>query len=201
MTKKGSTKERIIETSIDMFSEKGYAETSLRDIAQVVGVNPSSIYGYFRSKNEILAYILGMRRELNERNTLDLDKVDELIRTEDARTVLNQLFYNYSTDNVTMAFRIQKVILQEQYRVPEVMAFMRDYIFQNSFKYIETVLEKLKAVGKIKPIDCKMYAKLFQSVAMSYQQESTYYSLSEYDNDVHRVKRSSVNDFLIDQII
>lgn len=48
------TKERILETSIEMFSESGYSDVSIRDIAGTVGIKESSIYYHFKSKQDIL---------------------------------------------------------------------------------------------------------------------------------------------------
>ncbi len=51
-------KERIAEAATDIFIEKGYKGTSLQDIAQSVGITKAGIYHYFKTKEEILYYIL-----------------------------------------------------------------------------------------------------------------------------------------------
>jgi len=58
-TRKGRrTRERILLTSIDLFSEKGYDAVSIREIAAAVGIKDSSIYRHFESKDAILDEIL-----------------------------------------------------------------------------------------------------------------------------------------------
>ncbi len=51
-------KERIAHAATDIFIEKGYKNTSLQDIAQVVGITKAGIYHYFKEKEEILYYTL-----------------------------------------------------------------------------------------------------------------------------------------------
>lgn len=48
-----TTKEQIIETSLDLFSQRGFDGVSIRDIARTVGIRESSIYNHFESKRAI----------------------------------------------------------------------------------------------------------------------------------------------------
>ncbi len=58
-------KELIIEKSSILFWEKGYSETSMRDIADSCGFRPANIYNYFRGKEEILfEMLLGEMEEI-----------------------------------------------------------------------------------------------------------------------------------------
>jgi AcrR family transcriptional regulator len=48
------TRERILETALDLFIERGYERTSLREIAERIGVTKPALYYHFASKEEIL---------------------------------------------------------------------------------------------------------------------------------------------------
>ncbi|MCP4673678.1 MAG: TetR/AcrR family transcriptional regulator [Desulfobacula sp.] len=47
----------IADKAIDVFFEKGYKSTSLKDIATEADISKAGIYHYFKTKEEILAYI------------------------------------------------------------------------------------------------------------------------------------------------
>jgi len=49
-----STRERILDIALDLFVRKGYAETSLREIAAELGFSKAALYYHFESKQHIL---------------------------------------------------------------------------------------------------------------------------------------------------
>ena len=49
-----NTKEKILETSLDMFARFGYTAVSIRDICKQVGIKESSVYYHFKNKQSIL---------------------------------------------------------------------------------------------------------------------------------------------------
>ncbi|MFZ1705630.1 MAG: TetR/AcrR family transcriptional regulator [Saprospiraceae bacterium] len=49
-----SRKEEILEVSARLFKEKGYASTTMREIAENVGIEAASIYHHFKGKDELL---------------------------------------------------------------------------------------------------------------------------------------------------
>jgi len=86
--RKASKKEFILKKAANMFREKGFAATSMRDLAETVGIEAASLYNHIRSKNEMLEticfdvanrYNLYMDElELSEAKTTD--KVETLLR-------------------------------------------------------------------------------------------------------------------------
>jgi AcrR family transcriptional regulator len=49
-----STRERILDVALDLFTEKGYDKTSLREIAEPLGITKAALYYHFASKEDIL---------------------------------------------------------------------------------------------------------------------------------------------------
>ena len=50
----GGTRDRILTVALDLFAEQGYDKTSLREIAERVGVTKAALYYHFKSKGDIL---------------------------------------------------------------------------------------------------------------------------------------------------
>ncbi len=47
------TRERILDVALELFIERGYDRTSLRDIAQRLGITKAALYYYFERKEQI----------------------------------------------------------------------------------------------------------------------------------------------------
>ena len=63
----GTKQEEIINVASRLFSEKGYKATSLKEIADQVGLHKTSLFHYFKNKEEILMGVMDrpMKRRMN----------------------------------------------------------------------------------------------------------------------------------------
>jgi AcrR family transcriptional regulator len=55
------TRARIQEVALELFTEQGYENTSLREVAERLGVTKAALYYHFKSKDEIVESIAGDR--------------------------------------------------------------------------------------------------------------------------------------------
>lgn len=53
-----NTREQIRAIALELFAERGYEKTSLREIAERLGVTKAAVYYHYRTKEEILASLL-----------------------------------------------------------------------------------------------------------------------------------------------
>ena len=68
------SKAKIISASIQLFSQKGYDATRVSEIAEAAGVAKALIYYYFRSKKEILDYLV--QNLMNDAASITLDFIN-----------------------------------------------------------------------------------------------------------------------------
>jgi AcrR family transcriptional regulator len=69
-----ATRRLILESSLRLFSDRGYARTSVRDIAQAVGITDAAIYYHFSSKRDLLRAVFeerGIAAALHELEALE----------------------------------------------------------------------------------------------------------------------------------
>lgn len=126
-------KTQILQTSTELFRKKGYAGTSMNDIASAIGIKPASLYNHIASKQEILVELLlhgaglfvsGMK-EIKASQLNDLQKLERLIG----------LHLRVTVDNTDLM-----ALIAVEWRHLEGQA-MRDYIqlrnsYENDFRVI-----------------------------------------------------------------
>jgi AcrR family transcriptional regulator len=79
---RGVTRERILDVALELFNEQGYDKTSLREIAEQLGVTKAALYYHFEKKEDIL---LELHLRLHELGRSLLDRLDAL---DDERQVV-----------------------------------------------------------------------------------------------------------------
>ena len=139
--------EEIYRVIARLFAYRGYHSTSMREIARELGMNQSSLYHYFASKQDILFTLMNDAMDdvlaiLEEISSTDLLPEDRLNR------VLSFYTQYYAGDQERLILLINEMnSLNEEYRSILVRK-QRRYV-----QLIKSILEELAAQGKIKQID------------------------------------------------
>jgi AcrR family transcriptional regulator len=87
LSKKEQKKEQIMQSALELFSVKGFYNTTIPDIANALKMSVGNMYNYFKSKDflakEIIKYIsvyLGHKlKEINEQNISTQEKTRKII--------------------------------------------------------------------------------------------------------------------------
>lgn len=119
-----TTKELIIDKSLQLFSEHGFEGVSMRDIAAEVGIKAASIYNHFSSKEEIFNHLLE-KMDLRYNQAISAIGVPEGsakeaasgyvgISEEHLQEIAKGLFLYFLKDEFAAPFR--RMVTAEQYR-------------------------------------------------------------------------------------
>jgi AcrR family transcriptional regulator len=77
-----ATRARLLELAGDLFAERGYLQTSIRDLGRHAGVTSGAIYGHFRSKADLLAETINAgTAALLEADTIGLEGESDHVET------------------------------------------------------------------------------------------------------------------------
>ncbi len=72
-----STRERILDIALELFTEQGYDKTSLRDIAQRLGTTKAALYYHFERKEDILLELHLRLHEIGRDVLVKLDRFED----------------------------------------------------------------------------------------------------------------------------
>ena len=124
-------KDQITDIAQNLFRERGYAATSMRDLAKAVGIEPASLYSHIKSKEEILSgichriadeFLEGMQKlEAQDKQPVEqfraavLAHVKVIARNMDASGVFFNEWRHLSGDDLAM-FKHKRAQYEEYFR-------------------------------------------------------------------------------------
>lgn len=120
-----TTKEKILDTALELFSRQGYDGASVRDIARAVGIRESSLYNHFPSKRALFDGIVDFcvqQAELYFRGSgLPFDQGDDTslyqgIPAERLHALIERTFRYFFDDSWNARFR--RLLLLSQFAEP-----------------------------------------------------------------------------------
>lgn len=150
MTRK-KTKERIFEAAINLFAEKGFNATSMREIAEAVGIKKASMYSHYKSKDEllekILEYPLG---RIGDMGPQDVETEDLIVSIglEDFMALAGDLIFGWMED--PHMEKIWRIICIELYHNEKIKKFYREFE-DMSCSYWKSAFEVMMKHRLIKP--------------------------------------------------
>ncbi len=141
-----TTKEKIIETSIKLFNEKGCLNTSTRHIADELGISVGNLYYHFKNKEDILIeiFINYVNIIFKEINAIDYEK-DEMFLLKDfllnnLETDIKYRFLRFELNLLLISFPKFKNIMEEQLQ-NEIEMLKKLLNHQIFYGYIRTMDE------------------------------------------------------------
>lgn len=174
-----TTKEKILNEALILFSEKGYSDVLVGDIATAVGIKAPSLYKHFKGKQEIFdscveKFFERMTQIRNELFLPDTPQSDVSYKTADTEKITEfavGLFMFYWKDDIASRFR--KMLMIERYRNPELNRIYEEFFVNGAIEYEEKIFAELIGTGVIKKEEPHIIALRFYS--------PIYFLLQKYD--------------------
>ncbi len=147
----GDTKERILETALELFAQSGYLGTSMSDIAEKLGITKGALYKHYTSKQEILDSIVEQMNKMDyerakayEMPEAEPDGFAEAYLhapIEKIRAYGMAQFDHWTKERFSSNFR--KMLTLEQYRDPKLAQLYHDYLATGPTEYMAAIFRKL----------------------------------------------------------
>jgi TetR/AcrR family transcriptional regulator len=128
------TREKILATASRLFSEQGYENTSLSQVARQAKVSKALIFWHFDSKEKL--YRRALRKTL-EPYFIDVDSLEGLGEREQVERLID-LFYDFVHENVYSVRFFLSLTLQAEQQPDEVLSRVNELyrIFRKSLAEI-----------------------------------------------------------------
>jgi AcrR family transcriptional regulator len=158
-----NTREKIINSTIELFLSKGYEAVSMRDIAKATGIKASSIYNHFQNKEQIIDEVLLVFRDHLARNSVNDYRFD-FIDCNVPNTLLHIMTAPLKLFEDPYLVKIIGVVTEGQHHHKGISDFLIYEMFDKPLNMIKTTLAKMIDQNLIQPLPVSFLATELQSV-------------------------------------
>ena len=152
----------IFAATVNLFLEKGFNETSMREIAEAAGMGKSSLYDYFETKDEILIWyfedeiedITVLAREIASHPLPAFEKLRQLLQKQLERLLENKDFY------LRLSIEVQRLGAESQRRIQIkrhgyqdlLRGLIEQGIQEGTFRRVDTLLATRILLTALTPV-------------------------------------------------
>ncbi len=183
-------RKQILEAAVKVFAEKGFHQTTIKDIAREAGIAQGTIYNYFENKT---ALMLGIFDSMNE-----TDRREESF-TELASGDVREFMKAYLRHRLTLLradnFEVFKVVLSEVMVNKELRELFQRNILEPTFAIAETYVQQWAAQHIARSVDLSLTMRAVSGMVLGL--------IVEYliGDQVLQTKWDELPDFLTDFIL
>lgn len=157
---KKATRERILDSALTLFSEKGYDGVGVDLIAEKAELKGPSIYKHFKSKEEILDVLIEKVEGYYEENFGSESHLGEIPSSveELIDISLRRIQFTLHDDVIK---KTRRILTMEQFRSPRIAKLSSRYSMDGIQGMYQKIFRKMMDAGIIKQDDPRMLAMEF----------------------------------------
>ncbi len=155
-----TTKVKIFDAAVDLFSTLGFSGVSIRDITRAVGIKESSFYNHYRGKDALIEAIYATFTDEFIRVMPPEDRLEKILADVGGEAFLmqgNRAFLERMANPRLQ--KIWRILFMEQYRDPRARALILQELIQRPLAYTETVFRKMSEMGLIRSLEPRLLAR------------------------------------------
>ena len=187
------TKERIMQTALDMFSRRGYDAVSVSDIAGALGITKGALYRHYKNKRDIFDHIIAhmeaedLRRvrefEMPENRLADDETGYDTVTIRQLGEFTGAQFVYWTQDEFAAAFR--RVLLLERYNDEEIDRLYHMYLGSGPLEYVRDIFQSAFPDCDAELLAVRYYSPMYFLMELS-DSEAALKLLERYIEDFER---------------
>ncbi|MEW6030673.1 MAG: TetR/AcrR family transcriptional regulator [Chloroflexota bacterium] len=152
----------IFDASVSIFLKKGFQETTMREIAEVAGMGKSSLYDYFKTKDEILVFVF--EEELNDLTSRAQSIALQNVSADKRLRQIMEMHLEFLVENkslfMKLSLEVQRLRLESQKRIQNgryayqdlIRGLIEEGIREGAFRKVNPLLTARLIVHTMAPV-------------------------------------------------
>jgi AcrR family transcriptional regulator len=152
----------VFDAAASLFLEQGFAETSMREIADAAGIGKSTLYGYFRTKDDVLVFVVEEEVAALNRRASEIagqqgraaDRLERLLRMHLDTLVANKSYFLQLTTEVQRlhADSLGRIQAQRHAYQDLILELVEEGIREGSFRPVNAVVAAKILLALMMPV-------------------------------------------------
>lgn len=160
--KKEKTRQKILEASLKLFSEKGFIGATTKEIAKEAGIAEITLFRHFRTKESLFEEVISKYSFLPALKGL-LPEIRQL-PYEDALTAIARKFL----DTLFLRKDLIRIMQSEIHRYPEQMQKVYNSLIDEVISTLASYFESMQKAGILSEFDADIGSRAFLGMFFSY---------------------------------
>ena len=150
-----STRDKIMDVALHMFSERGYEAVSIRDICGEVGIKESTLYYHFKNKKDILDSLVAKFKAHIDSLLVHVDEITaqpQKKKNKKNDDIGAQMMDSYMMDSYLFdpfCNLMLRLMMIEQFHNEEIRALYEKTLFTDPYEIQLEVFNRLATAGTI----------------------------------------------------
>lgn len=163
-------KEEILDKAMKVFINRGYYNTKLSDISSKCGMGRTTLYQYFKNKDEIFYYAINRTIDQLINRIQIIVQDDNLSFIDKIKKIISELAIEYQNNNMIVVLIEIWVIMKRENN--EKMKKIYNHIMQIKQRLRDLLNEAIEA-KEIKPLDTETMSDTLFSIIQSFLLQSS----------------------------
>ncbi|MBO5155133.1 MAG: TetR/AcrR family transcriptional regulator [Eubacterium sp.] len=186
------TKQEILDTALDIFAERGYDSTILKDISDRLNVTKSALYKHYESKEALWDALIDHVAQYYSENFGNAESI-VIPNDMDELTELTLRQLRFTMHDETMR-KVRKLFTMEQFRNERIKALAKKYFHSNIVSIYTTIFRGMAEKGLIQMDDPELLA--FEYTAPISMLIQIYDREPDRESEIHRKIQEHIHYFL-----
>ena len=191
-------KKEILDVAEELFTTKGYAETTINDILRKIGIAKGTFYYYFKSKEDLF------REMARSCVSASLAEGEEFVRTfqGSTRELLEQFIRRYwAKMNDPVNLRLVRVVHLELTNFPELARFYFQEVITQMRSLIQSIIQLGIERGEFRPVNSGFAARALQILCAQLAQYQHHFRAYDPNPMSHDELQSGIIDIYLNGVL
>lgn len=158
------TKNKIFNSAIELFTQRGFNNVSIKDIADHVGIRQSTVYNHFESKQEILDVVYDFYCYHYLENRPSLEEMEPALQNENLIDIIGLIRYDFAEEYLQKMSNITKIIFQRIAIDERAREIGKSLVVDEGIKHVEDVFNRGIEIGRFAPFDTHAMSIFINSI-------------------------------------